>query len=72
MTVTLSTIGSAGVTVEATPAALPEAGAGGVTIWFRSPHGDRSYTLTGLELYQLQAELDHAHLDAAAGVANGT
>jgi hypothetical protein len=64
VTVELSALGSAHVTIDVTPAALPEA-AGGVTIWATCWPGtvleERvAYTLTELEAKELVAEIARA------------
>jgi hypothetical protein len=54
MTVTLSTIGSAGLRLDVQRAALPEAGPGGISIWIRELHdGPLCLTLTAVEAQQL-------------------
>jgi hypothetical protein len=63
-TISLTTIGSASVHIQVTPAALPEA-EGGVTIWIHHWPGTRlsekvAYTLTVGEAKELVAELARA------------
>jgi hypothetical protein len=60
MTVTLSTIGSAGVTIECAPAALPEAGERGVQITLGLHDGPLVLTLTADEADELGEQL-HVH-----------
>ncbi len=60
MTVTLSTIGSRGVTIDVAPAALPEAGPGGVAIELALHDGPLVLTLTADEAQQLVDALEHA------------
>jgi len=60
--ITLTTIGSRGVDVEATPSALPEA-ADGVTLWFRYKTGTpleshSAYTFTADEARWLLAQIE--------------
>jgi len=57
MTVTLTTIGSSGVTIDVRPSALPEAGPGGVVIELALHDGPLMLTLTHSEAVQLAADL---------------
>jgi hypothetical protein len=72
LTVVLSTLGSRGVRFDVTPAALSEAGRGGVTLWVESPywpedHPDRrtAYTFTAEEVMQLWEQLRAVLLEEA-------
>jgi len=55
--VTLSTIGSRGVTVDVSRAAVEEAGPGGVSIRLGLPDGPLTLTLTAGEAEQLAAAI---------------
>jgi hypothetical protein len=58
VTVTLTTIGSRSVTIHVAPAALPEAGPGGVAIELGLRHRALILTLTREEALLFRSELD--------------
>ncbi len=62
MTVTLTTIGSRNVTIDVGPAALPDAGPGGIAVEVGLYDRPLVLTLTRGEAIQLRSELDRALL----------
>ena len=57
MTVTLSTLSSAGVTVDVDPSPLQEAGPGGITVTLGLHDGPLAVTFTATEVREFISEL---------------
>ena len=57
MTVTLSTLSSAGVTVDVDPSPLSEAGPGGITVTLGLQDGPLAVTFTAIEVREFMSEL---------------